>query len=324
MLGNYADYLAANAREIPNRLALKDATHQLTYAALDALVTRSALALRSHGVMVGEIIGICLPDTALHVAMLLAVSRLGAVILPMDHRWTPVEAVRIASQFAIQRMVVAQGREPPPGVTAIPLDAAWDEAVAKQAATADDFPHDPTMPMLLSMSSGTTGTPKGPLSTQAAQMGRALAGAIKREDVVFMATPLYFGGGRGFALAGVLRGATVVLFPPPFRPEQLVAAMAAEGATYGFLTPTQMRRLLQLPDEGRLLLPTLRLLISSGAVLYPEERAAIMRRLTPASDEPVLLYRRRQRRSTAAGASGREGALRRQGVRARDGADRGR
>jgi acyl-CoA synthetase (AMP-forming)/AMP-acid ligase II len=164
---------------------------------------------------------------------------------------------------------------------ALALDAAWDAAVAAQPATANDFPHDSTMPMLLSMSSGTTGTPKGPLSTQAAQMGRALAGAITRDDVVFMATPLYFGGGRGFALAGVLRGATVVLFPPPFRPEQLVAAMKDEGATYGFLVPTQMRRLMQLPDDGELLLPTLRLLISSGAVLYPEERAAIMRRLTP-------------------------------------------
>jgi long-chain acyl-CoA synthetase len=131
------------------------------------------------------------------------------------------------------------------------------------------------------MSSGTTGTPKGPLSTHAAQIGRALAGLIRREDVVFMATPLYFGGGRGFALAGLLRGATVVLYPPPFQPADLVTAMRAERATYGFLVPTQMRKLLQLPDEGRLLLPTVRLLVSSGALLYAEERAAIMRRLTP-------------------------------------------
>ncbi len=281
MLGNYADYLAANARELPDKIALKDAAHTLTYAALDALVTRSALALRARGAAVGEIIGVCLPDTVVHVAMLMAVSRLGAVILPMDHRWTPAETARIARQFAITRMLVAPGREVPPGVVAVALDAAWDAAVAAQPDAADDFPHDSAMPMLLSMSSGTTGTPKGPLSTQAAQIGRALAGAIRRDDVVFMATPLYFGGGRGFALAGLLRGATVVLCPPPFRPEQLVAAMKEEGATYGFLVPTQMRRLMQLPDDGTLLLPTLRLLISSGAVLYPEERAAIMRRLTP-------------------------------------------
>ncbi len=281
MLGNYADYIAANAAEIPGKIAVKDGTHAFTYGELDALVTRSAFELRVRGVAPGEITGVWLPDSAMHLVLLLAVARLGAVILPMDHRWTPVETDRIARQFGIARMVMAPGRAVPDGVQAIVLDSAWHAAVARQPSAGDDFPHDPGMPLLLSMSSGTTGMPKGPLSTHAAQIGRALSGAIRRDDVVFMATPLYFGGGRGFSLAGLLRGATVVLFPPPFRPEQLVAKMRDEGATYGFLVPTQMRKLLQLPDDGELLLPTLRLLISSGAVLFAEERAEIMRRLTP-------------------------------------------
>ena len=281
MLGNYADYIAQNAAELPGKTALKDAATTLTYAQLDDLVTRSALELRARGANPGEIIGVCLPDTAQHVAILLAVARLGAVILPMDHRWTPTETARIAAQFGIARMLATPGREPPPGVALIPLDTAWDQAVAAQPLDATGFPHDPTMPLLLSMSSGTTGTPKGPLSTHAAQIGRALAGAIIQDDVVFMATPLYFGGGRGFSLAGLLRGATVILMPPPFKPEDLVAAMARHRATYGFLVPTQMRKLMQLPDDGTPLLPTLRLLISSGAVLHPEERAQVMRRLTP-------------------------------------------
>ena len=282
MLGNFSDYLAVNASELSGKVALRDATGSMTYAELDTLVTRSARALRQRGVAPGEIVGVCLPDTAMHVAMLLAVARMGAVILPMDHRWTAAETVRIAAQFGLRRMVTAPGRETPRGVQGIGLDAGWDADVAGQpAVVCGSFPHDSTAPLLLSMSSGTTGTPKGPLSTHAAQIGRALAGAIRREDVVFMATPLYFGGGRGFSLAGIFRGATVVLHPPPFRAESLVAAMRDAGATYGFLVPTQMRKLLELPDDGGLLLPTLRLLISSGAVLYPEERAAIMRRLTP-------------------------------------------
>jgi len=75
MLGNYADYIAANAREIPDKEALRDAARAYTYAQLDALVTQSALALRARGVAVGEILGICLPDTAPHVIMLLAAAR---------------------------------------------------------------------------------------------------------------------------------------------------------------------------------------------------------------------------------------------------------
>lgn len=280
MLANYADYIAANARAEPDKVAVRDATASLTYAGLDTLVTQSALELRARGVTPGEIVGVCLPDTAMHVVMLLAVARAGGVILPMDHRWTAAEAARIAAQFGIRRMLAAPGREPPPGAEAVTLDASWHAAVAAQPGTGD-FPTEPGAAMLLSMSSGTTGTPKGPLSTHAAQIGRALAGLIRREDVVFMATPLYFGGGRGFALAGLLRGATVVLFPPPFQPGELAAAMQSVGATYGFLVPTQLRKLLELPDDGRLVLPTLRMLICSGAVLYPEERAAVMRRLSP-------------------------------------------
>ena len=296
MLGNYADYIAVHARETPDKPALKDATHSLTYAELErwcihigaraeleSLVTRAALMLRARGVAAGEIVGVCLPDAAMHAVMLLAVARLGAIILPMDHRWTAVEAARIATQFALQRILLGPDREPPPGCQAIIVDARLIAATETLPAGdgAAEFPHDNTMPMLLSMSSGTTGMPKGPLSTHAAQIGRVLTGAIRQDDVVMMATPLYFGGGRGFTLGGLLRGATVVLLPPPFRPEALVAAIRSEQATYGFLVPTQMRRLLQLPDEGGLLLPSLRLLVSSGAVLYPEERAAIMRRLTP-------------------------------------------
>ena len=233
MLPNYAEYIAANARDIPDKVALRDASGELTYARLDALITQSALQLRARGVTSGEIVGVCLPDTAMHVVMLLAVARLGAVILPMDHRWTADEAARIAAQFRIARMLVAAGRETPPGIQGVPLDSAWHAAVARHPDIGA-FPRDVNAPMLLAMSSGTTGTPKGPLSTHAAQIGRALAGLIRREDVVFMATPLYFGAGRGFSLAGLLRGATVVLYPPPFQPAGLAAVMQAEGATYGF------------------------------------------------------------------------------------------
>src|SRR4051794_5667717 len=110
MLANYADYIAANAREIPEKVALRDRAGELSYAGLDALVTQSALELRARGIEAGEIVGVCLPDTAMHVVMLLAVARMGAVILPMDHRWTAAETARIAAQFGIRRMVGAPGR----------------------------------------------------------------------------------------------------------------------------------------------------------------------------------------------------------------------
>src|SRR3954468_21374273 len=129
MLPNYADYIAANARELPDKVALRDRRGDVSYAKLDALITQSALELRARGVAVGEIIGVCLADTAMHVVMLLAVARLGAVILPMDHRWTAAETARLAAQFGLRRMLLDEGRAAPADVEPIPLDAGWHEAV---------------------------------------------------------------------------------------------------------------------------------------------------------------------------------------------------
>jgi len=277
MLENYADYISVHARETPNKQAVSDRTTQLTYAELEHAVTAVALRLRGLGIAVGELVGVSLPDTVDHVCVLLGMSRLGAVIVPMDHRWLPSEKQAIAAQFEVARVLTAPGDAPIPGVTCIAVTPDWKFGPAH----ADEFPHDRNMPMLLSMSSGTTGRPKGPMSSQAAQIRRSVDGVIQPSDVVLTATPLYFGGGRGFALGGLLKGASVILFTPPFRSEELITLMQERGVTYTFLVPTQTRRLLARPDDGKLLFPKLRILVSSGAVLHAHERAEIMRRISP-------------------------------------------
>jgi acyl-CoA synthetase (AMP-forming)/AMP-acid ligase II len=104
---------------------------------------------------------------------------------------------------------------------------------------------------------------------------------FNNRDRFVMATPLYFGGGRTFAMSMLFTGATVVLRPPPAPIEGLPEAVAATSATTLFLVPTQFRRLLELPDDALAPLRQLRLLLSSGAPLAAEERAAISARLCP-------------------------------------------
>jgi acyl-CoA synthetase (AMP-forming)/AMP-acid ligase II len=94
-----------------------------------------------------------------------------------------------------------------------------------------------------------------------------------------MATPLYFGGGRTFAMSVLFSGGTVIMKPPPCGPEDLIATVAREGGTSLFLVPTQFRRLLELSDEALAPLKSLNLLFSSGAPLSAEERRAIRARM---------------------------------------------
>lgn len=99
------------------------------------------------------------------------------------------------------------------------------------------------------------------------------------QDRYLSATPLYFGGGRSFAMFTLHIGATLYLFPPPYEPEALCREIARTRATALFLVPTIIRRLLALSDAALAPLGHLRLLVSSGSALHAEERREIRRRL---------------------------------------------
>ena len=98
-------------------------------------------------------------------------------------------------------------------------------------------------------------------------------------DRYVSATPLYFGGGRTFAMSVLFSGGTVVLFPPPYEPAALAREVALRQATSLFLVPTLLRRLLELTPEGAAPFQKLRLLLSSGSALHADERRAIRSRL---------------------------------------------
>lgn len=279
-----ADALSRHAAERPDHPAIVDRESTLTYRALDRQVGAFATQFRVRGIADGDIVGLCLPDTAEHLVALYALARLGAVALPMDHRWTAAERCRVATFFGAKLALTGDGDTVDVGVVRLAMDGAWRAAVAEtEPASFAPVPGD--RPFILSLSSGTTGRPKGPLHTHAQTAHRFV---VHREtfgmgphDRYLSVLPLYFGGGRGFAMGTLALGGTVELFPPPYEPQALVAAIATRGATIALLVPTILRRLCALPAGDAPLLHGLRLLVSTGAALHPDERDAVRERLTP-------------------------------------------
>ena len=281
---NVADGIFHNARRRPSHPAIVDGARTITYAELAGLISRTAGHLADVGTRPGDMIGVALGDDADHVVALLAIAWLGAIILPMDVRWTVEEKRRIASHFGARLVLVPAGDPAIADVETIALDAAWRSAVASHSGEVA-FVRKRDQPLLLSLSSGTTGAPKGPLVTHGHTLSRLFIYTISLTfndgDRFITATPLYFGGARYMTMAYLFMGATVVIFPAPYRPEDLVRAVNDLKITSLFLVPTLLRRLLELPKETLPLLPGVRLLISSGASLYPDERRRIMRELSP-------------------------------------------
>ena len=278
---NLAEMISHQARRRPGHPAIVEGDSVITYGELDRLVRGAAAWLMDQGARQGDVVGLALADTADHLIAHYAVARMGGIILPIDWRWTADEKRRIADFFGAALVLARTDGEMVNGVVA---DATWRDRVSA-AAPDRVFPSDADAPVVLSLSSGTTGRPKGPALSHRQFLARWITQFVtltfSEHDRYLNAIPLYFGGGRSFSMSALYAGATVILFPPPYEPEALIDAAARHGATTTLLVPTLLRRLLGVAGPGELAFPGLRLLLSTGAVLHPEERAEVMARLCP-------------------------------------------
>ena len=274
---NLADALDIHARARPSHPALIEGDRVLTHAQFAHRVRCMAAWLRGLALPADQPVGICLRDTAQHVVALYAVARAGIAILPMDVRWTAEEQRNVATHFGACLVLIEPDMALLPGLRCVQPEEADEAGIV--------FASDAEAPFVLSLSSGTTGRPKGPLIAHRHFLARFRTHwinlGLNGRDRFICATPLYFGGGRTFAMSVLFSGGTLILKPPPCAPEDLIACVASEQATSLFLVPTQFRRLLALDDAALAPLRGLNLLFSSGAPLSPDERMAIRDRLCP-------------------------------------------
>lgn len=256
---------AHHARALADKPAIVHGAQVLRYAQLDPLVRRTAAHLYALGLKEGDAAGVALQDSVEHIVLLCAMARAGIVIVPIDWRWTAEEQARVAQHFGAKSV--------------------FNRLFSVQAADDGQAFPEGDIPLLMSLSSGTTGRPKGPRLRHSQFMARYRVFSINlgfhSQDRFLSATPLYYGGGRTFALATLYMGGTVCMLPPPYEPHELCEAVARERITSLFLVPTLIRRLMTLPDAQLAPLRTLRALVSSGSALHPDERREIRRRVCP-------------------------------------------
>ena len=279
---NLADLIRHHGRRRPAHPAIVARDRTWSYAELDRAVDIAAARLRARGVAQGDIVGIALGDTPEHLAFLFGIARAGAVILPMDKRWTEAEKMRVALHFGAHITLIDAGDAPIKDVVCEPVETPlnWETPENLQ-----DAPRGEDMGFVLSLSSGTTGRPKGPLITHRNMYHRFLIYYITltftEHDRFACASPLYFSGSRGFSLCALYAGATVVLLPPPVGASTLIREVNDYGCTTAFIVPTIVRRLIDAGTGDGFCFPKLRVLISTGAALFAEDRELAMKRITP-------------------------------------------
>jgi acyl-CoA synthetase (AMP-forming)/AMP-acid ligase II len=276
--------LVNNAERRPKHPAIIQKGEILDHLSLEYRVQKYAGALREQSIKPRQIVGVSMHDTIDLIAMIFAMMRLGAVLLPMDFHWTAAERHAVTAAFGADVLITDTTIEPTAGVRTIEINAAWQMA-ADSAPAVTGWSTTAESPILLSLSSGTTGIPKGPLVTHGLYMSRlfyeSMAISSTQDDTNMCALPMYFGAGRNITLQHVMTGATVVLFPPPYDVEPLAKEIHDRRITSVFLVPTILRRLLKLPNIQPPLFPGLRALVSGAAPLYEEEVRQVRKLLTP-------------------------------------------
>lgn len=252
---------------------------ELTYRELGRLAARAAARLAEAGVDAGDRVAVALPGTVEHVAAIHAVSRLGAVLVPVDPR-LDAATLRARVDRAGAHLLVTADRPSDPPCPVLAAGALTDPA----NATADLPPPAPQPPdglCSIVFTSGSSGRPDPVQLTHGNHLASATASAfnlgIDRRDDWLCCLPLVHVGGLAIVLRSVLYGTTLTLMDG-FDPVRVAELLRAGRVTLASLVPTMLRRLLALeeplvPAAGSD--PDLRAILLGGGPADPEliERA---------------------------------------------------
>lgn len=162
-----------------------------------------------------------------------------------------------------------------------PLFADWINEKASHSS--DVLPSTGGEIALQIYTSGTTGRPKGVMTSKAALLSylRSLSDVARfEEDSISLSTlPLFHIGGTGWALAGLYRGASVLLLPNA-DPDLILETVSARGVTNLIAVPSMVQMLLDSPRISVTDFSALRYLYYGGGPM-PEH---VLRRAIDAFD----------------------------------------
>jgi len=301
------------AAQFAGREALVDGDVRLSFEDLASEIGRAARATVGAGIEAGDRVAIWAPNMAEWVVAALGAVSAGGVLVPINTRFKGPEAAYILEKsgarvlftvsgflgtdyvallrecgvvpgttsgaVGLERVVVLRGEVPEgaegwedflAGATATPSEDAERRA---SAVTGDDLAD-------IIFTSGTTGRPKGVMTTHAQNM-RVFASwseivGLREGDRYLIVNPFFhtFGYKAGI-LASLMQGATIIPHAV-FDARSVLARVADERVTMLPGPPTLYQSILNEPDREKYDLSSLRLAVT-GAAVVPVEMIKRMR-----------------------------------------------
>src|SRR5688572_12423931 len=306
-----AQVLETQARERPDSVFLIYGDKRLTYAQVEGRATALAAALAELGVEPGDRMAVDMPNWPEFVISMFAAAKLGAIIVPLNPRYTIPELQYMLRHSEATVVVTAENFNGTDYLqlfegflTTLPdlqylvtvgdedlwhddriyqfedlLSSGEGRAVPETSIDADND----TFAILYT--SGTMGKPKGVALTHTNLLHTAAATVeavgLTADDVVFGVTTIFHVFGLGPGILGTLQAGASLVLQEQFQPSEALALIEKHQVTVHYGVPTVFITEMREADRPKHDLSSLRVGIVAGAPVGDEVVRRIRQDLCP-------------------------------------------
>lgn len=248
----------------PDGIATVCDERRQTWRELGERVARLAGALGQLGVRRGDRVAMLGGNSDRYLEVYLAVFWAGAVLVPVNTRWSPAEMLYALEDSGAVALLadanfttIAAGFETPALQNSIAIGtgtppAGWSsyEQLLRDSLPVADLRAGGDELAAIFYTGGTTGRSKGVMLSHAnlwvAGMNLLASGYFPNDLVMLHAAPMFHVGGGAFTIAQTQRGGTHV-FLAPFTPEGVLEIVQREKVNHTLLVPTMLQMVVDHP-----------------------------------------------------------------------------
>jgi fatty-acyl-CoA synthase len=319
---NLAQIIERHAQFSPRQVAIHAAREDITYPALWQHIESATHVLLAAGVQPGDRVAwLGFNDPAMLV-LLFALSRIGAILLPLNHRLAAPEHATILGHAGVSLLVSDGGHENAAAALAASQGcrrlSAAELATGPAGGMTRPLSGEYASPVLLVYTSGTTGRPKGALHTQSGLIWNCVisthAHELTQADHVLSVLPMFHVGGLCIQTLPALHAGATVTLHGRFDAAAWLTDVAIRRPTLSLMVPATLRAVLDHPGFAAADLSSLRFLAAGSSTIPTSMIAAMHARGVPLGQVygatetgPVSIYLRRADAMQHVGSAGRAG-----------------